>query len=215
MNENEAGVRRLILQLSGIFYEVKNEYLNEYLNRVDNILSYKLTTIKTLETSTQQTLIKKLVETSNTTFEELNSRLLKESIKIISRNLEQIMNKHESEIRLLKNRINEIEESTVKMLNQKNKEIKKILIKQPKFKILDTIEQNKYSNLKSIKDKIGVSETTIRRHISLLSKEGYITLKKTRKGLRIAYKYSPWSTYQNVKYQKSILDGSTKKYIEN
>lgn len=190
--ENDERIRRLILQLSGVFYEMKEKFLIPFAIKLEEELSKQLEAGKDLNPLSYERLRIKIKDFSNEVLEELVSILLKESIKIISRNLDALTSSNEESLNLIKSRLQALNDSLMEGLADRNTLIKKILIKELKYRILDLVEASKEVDLKIIRSKFKSSKSAILKNINLLKKEGYISVSKEGGNLKIVFQSAPW-----------------------
>ncbi len=190
---NDERIRKLFLQLSGVFYEIKEEFARKltsaFKNESDTTLFNLFNKIPELEEKI--TFIKK---TSENILEDLTSTLLKESIKIVTRHVESLNKSLELIVDDFKNRLEEEKNLFKKVLAEKNALIKKLLIKEPKFKILALAEEYSETDLKNMKAKSRMANEKLINLLKNLRRDGYIQLVKTGENLRIIFKNAPWNT---------------------
>ncbi|WEU40366.1 MAG: hypothetical protein OdinLCB4_000070 [Candidatus Odinarchaeum yellowstonii] len=179
-------IRKLILQLSGIFYEIKEDYLKKLYSvfkSEEEVFNSRLELKSLMDSS------KKI---SENILEEFSSVLLKECIKIVTRYIEALNNSLEVTLNDFKNRFEEEKNGLKRMLADKNMLIKKILVKEPKFKLLSLVEEYGESDLKTLKLKTRIQSEKLTNLLKNLRRDRYIQLFKSGDALKVVFKNAPW-----------------------
>lgn len=190
--DSDERIRRLVLQLSGVFYDVKEEFMKrlpEYFNeQTASSLSEKSPVVKD-----QEYPVKFTKKFADKILEDLISSLLKESIKTVTRNIEVLNSSIEVELNNFKNRLEEKNKRLTSALSDRNMLIKKLLIKDPKFKLLGLLEELKEADLKTLKAKLRLQTETIMMILRVLRREGYIQISRKDGMPKIFFKNAPWN----------------------
>lgn len=178
-------IRKLVLQLSGVFYEIKEDFMKKLSSTFKNEEDFSDLSV---ELKREQGFFK----ISESILEELTSVLLKECIKIVTRYVEVLNNNLELAVNDFKTRLEEEKKTLKKLLDEKNMLIKKIFVKEPKFKILALVEEYGESDLKNLKAKSKIPKEKLMSLLRNLRRERYIQIFKEANGLKIVFKNAPW-----------------------
>ncbi len=193
---NDERIRKLVLQLSGVFYEIKEDFLKKLSIIFKNDKKARFpSSFKSDSESAQQMIYSEKI--SEKIIEDLTSSLLKESIKTVIRFIEVLSNSLELSLNEFKNRLEDEKKYLNKILADKNALIKKILVKEPKFKILALLEEYKETDLKTLKAKIRISSLKLISLLKTLRRDRYIQLFKEDENLKIVFKNAPWCYEQS------------------
>ncbi|MHA1754397.1 MAG: hypothetical protein ACTSYR_02650 [Candidatus Odinarchaeia archaeon] len=169
MDINEI-TRRLVLQLSGKFYEVKSKLLNKEL---DNL------------TQPSKLILEKI-------YQDLSSLLLKESIKLISRYISRLLEEQKNMVSTFKKENLRLKEELENLKKKKEQQIREIITKEDKYKFLELIEKFNGRILRYYVKKLSKSYSTIRRWVKDLEEMKFIKTIRKNNGTRVIFVKAPW-----------------------